>query len=115
MLLLVGTILVQIFIQIFIITLFLLIPLGLWMAYIAFRIQVYYQEFKPRVVGLVLDFIDNDINYGTFRYDAKGGIPKAKFLAGKKYLPWAGRLRGRRPDYRAGARNALRTVRIARS
>jgi len=82
-LLLVGTILVQIFIQIFIITLFLLIPLGLWMAYIAFRIQVYYQEFKPRVVGLVLDFIDNDINYGTFRYDAKGGIPKAKFLAGK--------------------------------
>lgn len=82
-LLLVGTILVQIFIQIFIITLFLLIPLGLWMAYIAFRIQVYYQEFKPRVVGLVLDFIDNDINYGAFRYDAKGGIPKAKFLAGK--------------------------------
>jgi len=82
-LLLVGTILVQIFIQIFIITLFLLIPLGLWMAYIAFRIQVYFQEFKPRVVGLVLDFIDNDINYGAFRYDAKGGIPKAKFLAGK--------------------------------
>jgi hypothetical protein len=82
-LLLLGAVSFQIFIQIFIVTLLLLIPIGLWITYIAFRIQVYYQEFKPRVVGLVLDFIDNDINYGAFRYDPKGGIPKQKFLASK--------------------------------
>lgn len=81
--LLLGAVLLQVFIQIFIVTLLLLIPAGLWMSYIAFRVQVYYQEFKPRVVGLVLDFIDNDINYGAFRYDPQGGIPKAKFLASK--------------------------------
>lgn len=82
-LLLLGTLLFQLYIHIFVVTLFLAIPVGLWIAYIAFRIQVYYREFKPRVVGLILDFIDNDINYGAFRYEAKGGISKQKFLQSK--------------------------------
>lgn len=81
--LLLGAVLLQVFIQIFIVSLLLFLPAGLWLSYIAFRIQVYYQEFKPRIVGLVLDFIDNDINFGTFRYEPKGGIPKEKFLASK--------------------------------
>ena len=78
-----GVVLLQVYVRIFIVTLLLLIPIGLWIAYLAFRVQVYYREFKPRIVGLVLDFIDNDINFGTFQYDPKGGIPKSRFLAGK--------------------------------
>lgn len=81
--LLLMVVLLQVYIQIFVVTLFLFIPVGLWIAYLLFRVQVYYQEFKPRVVGLVLDFIDNDINYGTFHYRPKGGIAKDRFLESK--------------------------------
>lgn len=81
--LLLGVILLQVYIHIFVVTLILFIPIGLWIAYLGFRVQVYYQEFKPRIVGLVLDFIDNDINFGSFRYDPKGAIPLEQFLASK--------------------------------
>ena len=81
--LLVGVGFLQVFIGIFIVTLLLLIPVGLWITYLAFRVQVYFQEFKPRVVELILDFMDNDVNHSTFRYQAKGGIPKEQFLASK--------------------------------
>ncbi len=81
--LLLGVILLQVYIHIFVVTLILFIPIGLWIAYLGFRVQVYYQEFKPRIVGLVLDFIDNDINFGSFRYDPKGAIPVEQFLASK--------------------------------
>ncbi len=50
---------------------------------IAHQIQVFRQEFKPRIVNLILDFIDNDINYRQLRYDPKGQIPREKFLASK--------------------------------
>jgi hypothetical protein len=81
--LLLAVILLQTYIQIFVVNLLLLIPVGLWMTHIGFRIQVYYQEFKPRVVNLILDFIDNDINYGSFQYDPKGAISKETFFASK--------------------------------
>jgi uncharacterized membrane protein YqaE (UPF0057 family) len=73
----------QIYLNIFVLTLMLFIPVGLWTSYLGYQVQVYYQEFKPRIVGLVLDFIDNDVNYRELRYEAKGKIPKEKFLASK--------------------------------
>ena len=81
--LLAGVLLLQLFIGIFLITLLLLVPVGLWIAYLVFRVQVYYQEFKPRVVGLILDFIDNDVNFSSLKYVAKGSVSKAKFLSSK--------------------------------
>ena len=83
--LLASILILQLYIQILVVNLMLLIPVGLWIAYLGFRIQVYYQEFKPRVVGLILDFIDNDINFGAFHYNSKGGIPKEKFFASKLF------------------------------
>ena len=82
-LLLAGVALLQVFIGIFLVTLLLLVPVGLWVAYLVFRVQVYYQEFKPRVVGLVLDFIDNDVNFSGLKYAAKGAVGKTKFLSSK--------------------------------
>lgn len=82
-LLLAAVFALQIFIAIFVVTLVLFIPVAIWIAYLAFRVQVYFQEFKPRIVGLILDFIDNDLNYKGLNYDAKGLIPKEKFLASK--------------------------------
>ncbi|MFN0013586.1 MAG: DUF3137 domain-containing protein [Saprospiraceae bacterium] len=81
--LLLSVVFLQVYVQIFVVTLMLMVPVGLWIAYLAFRVQVYYREFKPRVVGLVLDFMDNDVNYDSFRYNAKGSIPQAKFLSSK--------------------------------
>ena len=58
--------LIQIAVGILFVTLILMIPVGLWISYLAFRVQVYFREFKPRIIGLLLDFIGNDLNYGRF-------------------------------------------------
>ena len=82
-LLLAGVAALQVFIDIFVITLLFLIPVGLLMVYLAFRIRVFYQDFKPRIVWLLLDFIDNDVNFTFEQYDPKGFIPPATFLESK--------------------------------
>ncbi|MBK8556144.1 MAG: hypothetical protein IPL65_10440 [Lewinellaceae bacterium] len=81
--LLLAIVTAQVYIRIFLVTLLLIIPVGIWIAYLLFRVRVYYQEFKPRVVGLLLDFIDNDINFGTFEYDPKGKIEPERFFESK--------------------------------
>ena len=82
-LLVVGIIALQVYIQIFFITLLLLIPVGCWVAYLAYRVRVFFQEFKPRVVGLLMDFIDNDVNFRFEGYEPKGFIPPERFLESK--------------------------------
>ncbi len=82
-LMLVGVVAVQVYIQIFFITLLLLIPVGCWVAYMAYRIRVFYEEFKPRVVGLLMDFIDNDVNFRFDDYEPNGSIPVERFLESK--------------------------------
>ncbi len=78
--LLAGVVFLQVYVSIFALTLALLIPVGLWISYLAFRIQVFFKEFKPRVVTLLLDFIDNDVNFKFEGYEPKGFIPADKFL-----------------------------------
>ena len=80
LLLLVGVVALQIYLNIFLITLMLLIPVGCWIAYLVFRIQVFFKEFKPRIVELLLDFIDNDVNFTFKGYEPKGKIPVENFL-----------------------------------
>lgn len=70
-------------VDIFLVSLLLILVAGVWVAQLVFRVQTFLLEFKPRVIGLILDFIDNDINFGTFAYDAKRFIPKEKFFASK--------------------------------
>lgn len=73
----------QVYLQELLFTLLLFVPVGLWIAYLVFRVQVYYQEFKPRIVGLLMDFIDNSVNYSFTDYDPKGGISQKRFLESK--------------------------------
>jgi hypothetical protein len=64
--------------------LFLLIPIALYIAFLLYRIQQFRLTFKPNVMRLILDFIDDGVNFDPstpLRYDAKGSIPKARFLA----------------------------------
>jgi hypothetical protein len=82
-LLLAGVLALMLYVQLFVITLLLLLAVGFWVAYLIFRVQVYFQEFKPRIVSLILDFIDNDVNYSNLQYDPKGAIEVEQFLASK--------------------------------
>ena len=82
-LMLAAVVAIEILIDIFLVTLLLLIPVAIWMAYLGFRIQVFYQEFKPRIVGLLLDFIDNSVNFSFKQYDPKGFIQPEDFLESK--------------------------------
>jgi hypothetical protein len=79
-LLLAGVLALQVYLNIFFITLMLLLPVGCWIAYLVFRVQLFFREFKPRVVELLLDFIDNDVNFTFDGYDPKGSISPANFL-----------------------------------
>ncbi|HNG90580.1 MAG TPA: DUF3137 domain-containing protein [Saprospiraceae bacterium] len=82
-LLLLGVVAVQVYLGIFLITLLLLIPVGMGIAYLAFRIRVFFAEFKPRVVEAILDYIDNDVNYSFTKYAPQGSISKQQFLASR--------------------------------
>jgi Protein of unknown function (DUF3137) len=73
----------QIYVGIFVVTLLLLIPIGLGIAYIVFQAQTYLAEYKPRVVALILDFIDNDVNFNELSYQPGGKIDKNTFFASK--------------------------------
>lgn len=70
----------QIFVGVLVFTLLLFIPIGLGIAYLVFRMQVFLQEFKPRIVGLILDYLDNNVNYSFEKYNPKGSISKKQFL-----------------------------------
>ena len=89
-LLLLFVLALQLYLDIFVITLTLALIVGCWIAYLAFRIQVFFQEFKPRIVELLLDFIDNDVNFtfapGKEKYDPKGKIDAAKFFESQIFV-----------------------------
>lgn len=55
--------------------------LGFYIAYLGYRIQVFRNSFKPNVVRLLLDFMDDGPNFGNLKYDPKAFIPKNEFLA----------------------------------
>ncbi len=77
----IGVIIFQAMTGIFFITLFLLIPIGFYISYLLYRIRKFKTEWKPKVVNLIIDFIDDKLSYGEMSYDAKGFVAKQKFVA----------------------------------
>ena len=71
---------IAIYIQVWLVTLLLLLMSGFMVVSLVFRIQTYFLEFKPRIVELILDFIDNDVNYSNMKYSPKGKIEADRFL-----------------------------------
>ncbi len=62
------------------------LPFMGYIAVVANRIRRFTAEFKPKVVRLVLDFIDDGPLFGDFRYDAKRKIPMEKFLRSQLFI-----------------------------
>ncbi|MEO0873727.1 MAG: hypothetical protein AAFY48_03890, partial [Bacteroidota bacterium] len=60
-------------------SLFLILPITFYIFYLGYRIQRFRQEFKPRIVGLILDFMNEQLNFSNLSYNAQGMIPKLLF------------------------------------
>jgi hypothetical protein len=75
-----GILFLQVYLKIFVISLFLMIPFGFYITFILFRIQRFRSTFKPQIVNLILDFIDDGLNFGTLKYNSKRFISKDQFL-----------------------------------
>ncbi|GEM_PF-5695835 len=44
------------------------------------KYQQYIKRFKPDIVNLILDHIDDKVSFGTLHYDPDRGIPKSDFI-----------------------------------
>lgn len=66
--------------HIFVVALIVAIPFVIYIYYQYRKIQKFRANFKPRVVELILDFIDNDLLFGDLKYNAKGKITADKFF-----------------------------------
>lgn len=101
--LLLGLFLFEFYIDLAALALFLMIPIGLYLVFLFYRIQQFRLTFKPNVMNLVLDFIDDGMNFDPnvpLRYDAKGSLPKERFLASQIFATKPAVYKGE--DYIAG-------------
>lgn len=78
-----GLVALQFYLNLLLTTLLLLIPIVAYSSYLIYQIQEFRRTFKPNVVELLLDFIDNGINFDTnhpLSYYPEEGITKDQFL-----------------------------------
>ncbi len=68
------------YLDVLVIGMLAMIPFGIYISYLVRRVQKFVQEFKPKVVKLILDFIDDGLLFGDLHYDAKRKIPFDKFI-----------------------------------
>jgi len=78
-----GLLALGLYLQIAPLVLALMLPFAVYTGYLIDRIRRFMRTFKPHIVRLILDFIDNEVNYGTLSYEAKKRIPKSRFLESK--------------------------------
>lgn len=84
-LVLAGLFTVEAFIGEMVVMLWFAIPIAVYIVYLTFRVRRFVQKFKPRIMNLVLDFIDDAPNLGELKYDANRDIPKDIFLQSKLF------------------------------
>lgn len=85
-LLLLCIFLLQIYINILVITLALMIPLVIYISYIFNALEKFRHTFKPKIVTLLLDFIDNDVTFNIpLKYNEEGSITLETFTASRLF------------------------------
>ncbi|MCB0570705.1 MAG: DUF3137 domain-containing protein [Phaeodactylibacter sp.] len=78
-----GIALAGFYLNITALTLFLALPVGVYIFYLLYRIQEFRQAFKPNITNLILDFIDDGMNFDPnhpLQYEPKRSIEKPIFL-----------------------------------
>lgn len=79
-LLITGILLLEFYLNIFLLSMFLALPIGFYIFYLIWKFKEFSSTFKPLIINLILDFIDDSINYGTMKYEEKNFIKKPDFL-----------------------------------
>ncbi|MCB0628340.1 MAG: DUF3137 domain-containing protein [Saprospiraceae bacterium] len=72
---------IELYIGILVITLFLSIPIVVYIGYLIVRVRQFIQTFKPSVVRLILDFMSQMPNYSDLEYSPDKSISKKQFLS----------------------------------
>ena len=84
--LLLAIFLLQIYINILVITLVLLVPIVIYITYIYNELNSFRNTFKPKIISLLLDFIDNDVTYNIpLSYTETGSISPQTFKASRLF------------------------------
>ncbi len=81
-----GALLFEFYLDILALSLLLAIPLGAYISYLLYRIQQFRLTFKPNVVSLILDFIDDGMNFDPahpLKYDPSKKVEKSLFQKSK--------------------------------
>lgn len=94
-------IIVELYINVLVITLLGAIPIFLYVSWLFYQVQKFRQTFKPNVVKLLLDFLDDRLNYGDFFYKEKKFLPQSDFLASEVFTTNATLYQGE--DYISGS------------
>lgn len=99
-LLLTAVLIFQLYISLLLVTLLLSIPIALYITFLGYQIRKFILTFKPKVVNLILDFIDDGVNYGQLTYEPSKFLPKKMFQQSKIFGSPAHSYRGE--DYIQG-------------
>lgn len=103
---LLGIIFLQIYLQIMVITLVLMLPLVYYIYQVFNTYESFRSTFKPRVITLLLDFIDNDVTFNVpLRYLETASISKETFKASRLFNTAAPEFSGE--DYITGEMGEL--------
>jgi len=94
-------IVVELAINVLFITLLGVAPIVIYISWLFYQIQRFRQTFKPNVVNLLTDFLDDRLNYGEFRYKEKKFISRQEFLDSNIFVTKANTYRGE--DYISGS------------
>jgi hypothetical protein len=80
------TVFFQFYIGILTLTLVLIIPIVLYLTYVFNEWESFRATFKPRVISLLLDFIDNDVTYNVpLKYIENASISPSVFRASRLF------------------------------
>ena len=84
--LIIGVLALEFYLNIFLLSLFLILPIGFYIFYLIWRFREFSSTFKPLIINLILDFIDNSINFGTMKYEEQKFISKEVFVKSQIFV-----------------------------
>lgn len=76
------TLTLQFYLNVLAVTLIISIPTALLLVYVLAQIEQFRRNFKPKIVRLILDFVDDGLNFdpeNPLRYEAAGFLPLQTF------------------------------------
>ncbi len=87
-----GVVFLQIYMRILFLTLSLMIPLILYISFIFYEFERFRKQFKPKIVALILDFINRSVDFRDLKYIEDGEIKPEVFQKSRLFNTAA-------PDY----------------